>query len=116
MANVQHASIGDADRHEAKGASTAASGTYCRGNGDGTTTFANIHYSEVLDTPPPSLPSTGGALTGPVQPGLYTLATLPSASTYKYALIVVTDATAGPALALSNGTNWIDVRTNATVA
>lgn len=55
------------------------------------------------------------AFAGPVTVGQYVKAALPSASTYEYALIVVTDATGGPALCLSNGTNWININTNAAV-
>lgn len=36
----------------------------------------------------------------------YTLTTLPSAAIHVNRLIVVTNATGGPALCLSNGTNW----------
>lgn len=52
----------------------------------------------------------------PVQIGGYTLATLPSAATYIRHLIIVTDATGGAAICRSNGTNWIDLHTKATVA
>lgn len=37
----------------------------------------------------------------------YTLATLPDAATYQHYVITVTDATGGPTLAISNGTNWL---------
>jgi hypothetical protein len=52
---------------------------------------------------------------GPFKPGQYTLSTLPSASTYNGYTITVSNASGGPALCLSNGTNWINVRTNAPV-
>lgn len=42
---IQHAVISDADRHEAKGASTALTGQVLQSNGDGTTTFV---YPETL--------------------------------------------------------------------
>lgn len=122
MADVQHSTIADADRHEAKGASSASSGTYCRANGDGTTTFQAIPYSEVTGTPdvskvPTAIQADGSVpMTGPLKIGVFTLATLPSVTTWNRYLIVVTDASAGPALCISNGTSWIDVRTNAAVA
>ena len=52
----------------------------------------------------------------PIQTGQYTLSTLPSVSTYQNYLITVTNATGGPALCISNGTNWINIRTNTTVS
>lgn len=121
MANIQHSAIGDADRHEAKGASSAVSGSYLRGNGDGTTTFQLIPYSELTGQPdisglPNAVQKDGSVpMTGPLKLAQYTLATLPSVTTYNRYLIVVTDASAGPALCISNGTNWIDIRTNAAV-
>lgn len=39
--SVQHVNIADADRHETKGASTAAAGQVHRANGNGTTTWVN---------------------------------------------------------------------------
>lgn len=51
MATILHKDITDADRHEVKGASTAAAGTALFFNGDGTTTPRKIHYSD-LDTGP----------------------------------------------------------------
>lgn len=51
----------------------------------------------------------------PFEVSSYTLATLPSASTYIRGIIIVSDATGGPALCRSNGTNWTDLRTRATV-
>lgn len=47
--------------------------------------------------------------TGPIKPGGYTLTTLPSASAYSSYLIMVTNATGGPALCYSDGTNWLRV-------
>lgn len=38
---TQHASITDANRHEAKGASTASNGQVLKANGDGSTSFVN---------------------------------------------------------------------------
>lgn len=60
----------------------------------------------------------GGKITatGPVQVGGYMLATLPSAATFIRHLIIVTDATGGPALCRSNGTAWVDLHTKAAVA
>lgn len=54
--------------------------------------------------------------TGTVKLPTYTLTTLPSASANANCYITVTNATGGPAMCISNGTNWINVRTNATVA
>lgn len=38
---IQHENIADANRHEAKGASTATNGQVLKANGDGTTSFTN---------------------------------------------------------------------------
>jgi len=48
---MEHLIIPDAQRHEAKGASTAAVNTVCKSNGDGTTTFALVNYSELTNRP-----------------------------------------------------------------
>lgn len=48
---MEHVVIPDAQRHEAKGASTATAGQVCKANGDGTTTFANVLYSEITNRP-----------------------------------------------------------------
>lgn len=136
--SIQHIDINDSDRHEAKGASTAVNKTVCMSNGDGTTSFHNVAYADVTGTPTlgtasasattdfataaqgtkadNAIPASGGIMSGPLQLSLYTLTTLPNVVTYNRYLIVVTNATAGPALCISNGTNWIDIRTNATVA
>jgi len=128
--SIQHSAIADADRHEPKGASTATTGQTIVSNGDGTTKFGSLPYSSVTGGPQSSdfataaqgtkadeaLPLSGGEMTGPLKLMNYTLSTLPDVTTYNRYLIVVTDATAGPALCISNGTNWIDIRTNATVA
>jgi len=47
MATIQHSAIADADRHEAKGASSASSGQVLVANGDGTTTFRKLNYSDL---------------------------------------------------------------------
>jgi len=47
IATIQHSVISDADRHEAKGASTAVAGTACMANGDGTTTFRKVNYTDL---------------------------------------------------------------------
>ncbi len=52
---------------------------------------------------------------GPLKPGQYTLATLPSASSYNGCTITVSNASGGPALCLSDGSSWINIRTNAPV-
>jgi hypothetical protein len=54
--------------------------------------------------------------TGPIRPGQYTLATLPSASSNSGAEIDVTDASGGPKRCRSNGTNWIILNTTTTVS
>lgn len=71
---TQHSTIIDSERHEVKGASTALSGTALFANGDGTTTFRTISYSD--------------------------LSTFPTASGYKQELLVSsTAATQTPAAA-----------------
>lgn len=138
MANIQHSAISDADRHEPKGASSASTGQTIISNGDGTTSFGNYAYDDLTGAPTlgtaassssgdfataaqgtkadNALPLAGGEMTGAIKLVLYTLATLPDVTAFNRYLIVVTDATAGPALCISNGTNWIDIRTNAAVA
>jgi hypothetical protein len=49
--SILHSAIADADRHEAKGASTAVNKTVCMSNGDGTTTFRQVTYSDLLGLP-----------------------------------------------------------------
>lgn len=61
-------------------------------------------------------PKASPVFTGTVKMPVYTLTTLPSASANPQCSIVVSNATGGPAMCISNGTNWINVRTNATVA
>lgn len=134
---IQHASITDPNLHEIKGASTAALGTVPVANGAGSAPFGYVDYSTITGKPTlgtaagsatgdfataaqgakadAAVPSTGGAMTGPLQLSQFTKLTLPSVTTYNRFLIVVTDASAGPALCISNGTNWIDIRTNAAV-
>jgi hypothetical protein len=54
-----------------------------------------------------SLVQLTGNSTNAISPLLpYTLATLPSAATYKYGTIFVTDLTGAPAPCYSDGTNW----------
>lgn len=48
---VEHVNIKDADRHEPRGASTAGLNQVLTSNGDGTTTFKNINYSQIADVP-----------------------------------------------------------------
>lgn len=48
---VEHVNILDADRHEAKGASSALVGQYLMANGDGTTQFKLIDFSELANAP-----------------------------------------------------------------
>ncbi len=61
-------------------------------------------------------PAAGIATAGPLQPGAYTLATLPAAATYPNALIRVTDASGGAKLCQSDGTNWKLITIGATVS
>lgn len=49
--STQHSTITDSERHEAKGASTAANGTACFANGDGTTTFRQVAYADLSTKP-----------------------------------------------------------------
>lgn len=49
--STQHSSIIDSERHEAKGASSAAANTALFANGDGTTTFRGINYSDLNTVP-----------------------------------------------------------------
>ena len=51
MANIQHSTIADADRHEPKGASTAIAKKVLMSNGDGSTTFNFVTYADLLVKP-----------------------------------------------------------------
>ncbi|UXY13873.1 hypothetical protein N8I74_11120 [Chitiniphilus purpureus] len=53
---------------------------------------------------------------GPVRPGEFTLATLPSAAANNGGYITVTNATGGPKLCRSNGTVWQIANTSTTVS
>lgn len=55
---IEHAVIPDAQRHEAKGADTASNGEALFANGDGTTTFRGIDFTDVSGTPSFSLAFT----------------------------------------------------------
>lgn len=70
----------------------------------------------VLDWDGSGVPKYPASFAGPVRVGSYALATLPSAAAYAGYLITVSDATTGPALCVSNGTDWINVNTNAAVS
>ena len=48
---VEHVSILDADRHEPRGASIAALNQVLHSNGDGTTTFKSVDYSNLTNVP-----------------------------------------------------------------
>lgn len=64
-----------------------------------------------------SLSVSGKAVIGgPLSVGSYTLTTLPSASAYSGYYITVSNATGGPKLCYSNGTNWVLVNTTTTVS
>lgn len=136
--SIQHAGITDPDIHEVKGASTASTGTVPVANGAGQAPFGFYDYNYLINRP--SLGSASGAastdfataaqgtkadnsvqksgdtMSGPLGLMQVTLITLPDAATYNKALIIVTNATAGPAVCFSNGTSWIDIRTNAVVS
>lgn len=56
------------------------------------------------------------AFAGPVRPGIYTLATLPSPLVYEGYIIIVTNAPGGQALCHSNGAGWISASTNAYIS
>lgn len=58
---------------------------------------------------------TNAAWSGPIRPGQYTLATLPSAATFNGYIITVTDATGGAKVCRSNGTVWQILNTTTTV-
>jgi hypothetical protein len=49
--SVQHSEIADADRHEPKGASTATAKTVLMSNGDGTTKFDSVSFTDLTDIP-----------------------------------------------------------------
>jgi hypothetical protein len=52
-----------------------------------------------------------------IQPDVYTVATLPTAASYTYKIVAVSNGNAGsPTLAWSNGTNWVVLTTGATCA
>lgn len=71
----------------------------------------SITFSKLMEL------SLNGALAvaGPVSLGRYTTSTLPSAAAYLDHVITVSNASGGPALCLSNGSSWINIRTNAPV-
>lgn len=48
---MEHSLIPDTQRHEAKGASTAANNQVCKARGDGTTQFGFVAYSELTGRP-----------------------------------------------------------------
>ena len=67
-----------------------------------------VGYGE-SDTTTPSIPldvSGDASISGVVQVGEYTVATLPTASTYQAGTIMVSDETGGYTMAFSDGTNW----------
>jgi hypothetical protein len=84
-------------------------------DGAGVTTIsdASLTLADLTDQTGDNLTSqslvqlTANSAVGSIQPLLaFTLATLPSAATYKYGLIFVTDLTGGGAPCYSDGTNW----------
>lgn len=59
--SIQHNAIADADRHEPKGASTASNRQALISNGDGTTKFDNVAFTDLTGRPSTIL--TAAALT-----------------------------------------------------
>lgn len=59
--SIQHSAIADADRHEPKGASTASNREVLLSNGDGTTKFDNVAFTDLTGRPTVIL--TAAALT-----------------------------------------------------
>lgn len=69
---VEHVNILDADRHEPKGASTAALNQVQHSDGDGTTTWKSVDYNNIVNTPVPkgyTLVLTGASAAVSQQPG-----------------------------------------------
>lgn len=60
--------------------------------------------------------STAPVVTAPIGLKDYTVATVPDATLFLNHVIVVTNDVAGYTLAVSNGTNWINVKTGAAVS
>lgn len=48
---TEHVDIVDPQRHELKGASTASINQIPKSNGDGTTTFGSVDYTEITNPP-----------------------------------------------------------------
>lgn len=90
--------------------STPVTGDLMQYNG---TNWVNVSVATAMAA---FAPKASPVFTGTVKLPVYTLTTLPSASANSQCSIVVSNATGGPAMCISNGTNWINVRTNATVA
>lgn len=74
------------------------------------TLFTNDTAKIVMST------AGGIAMQDVLQLASFTVGTLPSASTFVTGIIIVSDATGGPALCFSDGTNWISVKTGVPVA
>ena len=51
MASIEHVSIPDGQRHEPAHASTAATGTFNVANGDGTTQYRKVTWSDIQSVP-----------------------------------------------------------------
>lgn len=69
--------------------------------GDGSTAWTNLSYMTQL---------------APLLLKTYTVATVPSVSTYDDAIIMVSDETGGAVLAFSDGTNWRRVTDRAIIS
>lgn len=89
---------------------TAADTGSFSGSGAGTITNGTLafQWSELF--------AVKGTFSGPVRPGQYTLATLPSAAAFSTYEIDVTDATGGPKRCRSNGSVWQILNTTTTVS
>lgn len=79
-----------------------------RSNGTSSSGTASFQWSDVL--------SVKGTFSGPLRPGQYTLATLPSAAAFSGYEIDVTDATGGSKRCRSNGSVWQILNTTTTVS
>lgn len=69
-----------------------------------------------LDWDGTGIPRYPAVFSGPVECGVYMLATLPSAASYTYSMIIVSDATGGAKLCISDGTNWNVISTGSPVS
>lgn len=64
----------------------------------------------------PNIFGINGNFSGPLNVGSYTVSTLPSASAFPNALVLVTNASGGPKWCMSNGSVWQIINTTTTVS